>query len=145
MTRGLVTIPAAAPLNAAATLMQERRIRHLPVVGHNADIIGVVSDVDLARSRRKNASVEKIMTKGVEIINQEAPLRSTILKMLERKLTSVLIFNENQEAVGIVTTDDLLWYLAHLLENETERSKISALLDIQLLNQVAGQISNTGI
>ncbi len=145
MTRGLVTFPVGAPLKDAASLMQERRIRHLPIVGQNADIVGVLSDLDLAKNLPLEISIEKAMSKYVETINQDVSLRSAILKMLEQKLSAVLISNENQEAVGIVTTDDLLWYLAHLLEKETERSTLRSLLDIQTLNQVAGQISNAGI
>jgi hypothetical protein len=66
--------------------------------------------------------------------------------MLENKISSLLIADENEHAVGIVTTDDLLFYLAHLLdENKEKRFSVSSLLDLQTVGEAARQISNAGI
>jgi CBS domain-containing protein len=146
MTRHLITLPAGTPLPEAQALMQEKRIRHIPIVDRNSDIVGILSDRDVTAQRGlPGLLVEHAMNNHVEFMNQDVPLRSTILRMLEKHLSAILISDELQECVGIVTTEDLLWYLAHSLEKETDRSTWKSLLDIQTLNQAATQISNAGI
>lgn len=146
MSRKLVDLPAGSSLKEAQELMREKRIRHLPIIDKDAEIIGVLSESDLNTTLDpENTPVEMVMSGRIELVHQEAPLRSTILKMLEKKVSSLLICNDAKEAVGIITTDDLLWYLAHTLEKEKERSTLMALLDIQTLNQAAYHISNAGL
>lgn len=47
MTRGSVTIRWDAPVAEAWRLMRNRRIRHLPVVDEEGELVGVVTDRDL--------------------------------------------------------------------------------------------------
>jgi CBS domain-containing protein len=146
MTRRLITLPAGSSLQEAQELMQEKRIRHLPILDTNADILGVLSDRDIAGIHDPaSLRVEDIMKAHVDFVSQEMPLRSAILKMLEKHLSAILVCDEFQEAVGIITTEDLLWYLAHTLEPESERSTLMGLLDWQTLNRAADQISNAGL
>jgi predicted transcriptional regulator len=146
MTKKLITMPIGSTIHQAATLMHEKRIRHLPIVDMNADIVGIISDWNLlTRGDPYSIPVEYAMSKHVDFVNQESSLRSTILKMLEKKLSAVLVCDDVREAVGIVTTDDLLWYLAHTLEKETDQSTLMSLLNFQTINRAADQISNAGI
>jgi CBS domain-containing protein len=47
MTSPAVTIHADAPIQVAARVMRDRRLRRLPVVGAHGELIGIVSRVDL--------------------------------------------------------------------------------------------------
>ena len=47
MTAPAVTINAGAAVVDAARLMQDRRIRRLPVVGHDGQLVGIVSRTDV--------------------------------------------------------------------------------------------------
>ncbi|MBS1970370.1 MAG: CBS domain-containing protein [Bdellovibrionales bacterium] len=147
MTKDLMTIPAGSPVSKAWEIMEERKFRHLPVVNGNEQVIGILSQRDLNFIKNPEViPVEYIMSAPVMFVDQNTPLRSAIFRMLEGKISSLLIANENQQAVGIVTTDDLLFYLAHLLdENKEQRFSVSSLLDLQTIGEAARQISNAGI
>jgi predicted transcriptional regulator len=47
MTSPAVTIAADAPVQTAARVMRDRRLKRLPVVGGQGELIGIVSRVDL--------------------------------------------------------------------------------------------------
>jgi CBS domain-containing protein len=47
MTSPAISIQADAPIAVAARIMQDRRVRRLPVVGPGGDLVGIVSRTDL--------------------------------------------------------------------------------------------------
>ena len=146
MTRKLMTVPVGTSLFDANQLMQEKRIRHLPVIDIMDDVIGVLSHRDLgAFPESKNIRVEMMMSAPVEYVDKNMPLRKAILMMLEKKISCLLIADENEDAVGIVTTDDLLWQLAQILASEEEERPLLTAMDRQTIGQVANTLSNMGI
>ena len=146
MSRKLVTLPTGTSLSQAEELMLEKRIRHLPIVNKNSEIIGMLCDHQLVtRGDPFSIPVDYVMSQDFEYLHQDSPLRLSALKMLEKKISAVLICNDDQEAVGIITTDDLVWHLASLLERETNHVTLSSIFNIGTLNRAADQISNAGI
>jgi CBS domain-containing protein len=57
MTRSVVTVNAATPIDEALQTMTDRRIRHLPVV-HNDRLTGVISIGDLVKWKIAEAESE---------------------------------------------------------------------------------------
>jgi CBS domain-containing protein len=49
MTRDVITVPAEAPLEAALTVMERARFRHMPVCDGQGHLLGLVGLVDLLR------------------------------------------------------------------------------------------------
>ncbi len=147
MTKTLIAVPMGSPVAAAADIMKSNRIRHLPVVDEMDVIVGIISKRDFTLLENLDEiPVEQVMNSPIYYIDQDTPLRSAIFKMLEHKISSLLISDENDDAVGIVTTDDLLGYLVHLLDtNNKERMPFFSLLDTQTLGEVARQLSLAGI
>ncbi len=147
MTSDLVTILAGSPLSEACDIMQRKRFRHLPVVNKDDEIIGILSQRDLNYIKSPDKiPVEYVMASPVVYVDQNSPLRSAIFKMLELKISSLLIADKTENVVGIITTDDLLWYLSYVLEDAKEsRFSISSLFDLQTVGEAAQQISNAGI
>ncbi len=147
MTKTLIAVPMGSPVAAAADIMKSNRIRHLPVVDEMDVIVGIISKRDFTLLENLDEiPVERVMNSPIYYIDQDTPLRSAIFKMLEHKISSLLISDENDDAVGIVTTDDLLGYLVHLLDtNNKERTPFFSLLDTQTLGEVARQLSLAGI
>jgi CBS domain-containing protein len=147
MTKDLLTIPAGSPVSKAWEIMEERKFRHLPVVNTEEQIIGILSQRDTNFIKNPEMiPIEYVMSAPVMFVDQNTPLRSAIFRMLENKISSLLIADEDEHAVGIVTTDDLLFYLANLLNEKKEsRFSVSSLLDLQTVGEAARQISNAGI
>ena len=149
MSKDLKTIKAGASLQQAFELMQEFRIRHLPVINSKGDISGVLTYKDaVADNAVLKLPVEYFMSYPVEQVAENASLKHAALTMLEKKLTAVLITNEEQEVVGIVTTDDLLWHLASHLQNEPddEASPFLSRLGLETtVGEIANMLSQAGI
>lgn len=147
MTKTLIAVPMGSSVAAAADIMKEQRIRHLPVVDEMDVIIGIISKRDFTLLENlEKIPVEQVMTAPVYYIDQDTSLRSAIFKMLEHKISSLLISDENDDAVGIITTDDLLGYLVHLLDKTTkDKMPFYSHLDTQTLGEVARQLSLAGI
>ncbi|HEY8270401.1 MAG TPA: CBS domain-containing protein [Pseudobdellovibrionaceae bacterium] len=146
MTKKLLTIPVGTSLFEAHEVMKENRIRHLPVVDATDDVLGILSQRDLnAIPDSKNIPVEWMMSSPVEYVDQNISLRKAILLMLQKKISCLLIADEKENAVGIVTTDDLLWHLANLLSDETENKPLLSFIDKQTIGEVANELSMMGI
>jgi acetoin utilization protein AcuB len=146
MSSKIVTVPVGTPLINAYGLMKEKRIRHLPVLDEGEEIVGILSMRDfqfgLDLSKLK---VEHLMVVPVAHVFQDTSLKEAILLMLSKKISSLLVLDENDYAVGIMTTDDILLQLANQLKDE--RSPVAEFLadSAQTVGRVLHTIAQTGI
>lgn len=147
MTIDLVTVPTGTSLHQAAALMKSKQIRHLPIVNNAREIIGIISQTDIKSIAETDALVvDHVMSRPVMSIDQNAPLRAAIRKLLHNKISCLLISDQTESAIGIVTTDDLLWYFAYRLEEPKEKHfSFSSLFDLQTIGEAARQLSLAGI
>ena len=142
----------------AYEFMQEKRARHLLVVDKDDQVVGVISDRDLKRALNcrveKTASlkiitekfdpthqVQDFMSWDIFTIDNTSSIREVALHMLDKKISFLVVKNENNLVEGVVTTDDLLWILVKVLdENDT-----SLIEDIRnkLMTSTLGNIANT--
>jgi CBS domain-containing protein len=147
MTKKLFTVQMGTTLFEAYQLMKEKRIRHLPVIDEKDDVVGIISHRDLsAIPNSKNVQVEMMMSSPVEFVSEDVPLRQAVFLMLQKKISSLLISDKQDNAIGIITTDDLLWYLSHLLADETDETlKLLPARTRQTIGAIANEISEMGI
>ncbi len=147
MTKTLIAVPMGSPVAVAANIMKQNKIRHLPIVDEMDIIIGIISKRDFTLLENlEDIPVERVMSAPIYYIDQDTPLRSAIFKMLEHKISSLLISDENDEAIGIITSDDLLGYLVQILDKTNkEKAPFFSVLDTQTLGEVARQLSLAGI
>ena len=145
--RKLISVSLGTSVDEGLELAQLRGVHHLAVVNPKAEIVGLLLEKEIAglhESRR--LSVDIFMSKPVEQVHQDSSLRSVALRMLEKKTSAVLVINDAHQAVGIITSDDLLWQLAHLLKDEKSVSPpLSSLLSLQTLGRVANDLASVGI
>ena len=147
MTKKLISVPLGTTLFEANQLMTEKRIRHLPILSEMDEVIGILSQRDLQYvPNSKNILVEMMMSTPVRRISDNAPLRTAIFEMLQNKISSVLVSDEDDVVVGIVTTDDLLWHLAHLLvDEENDKMDLAQFNAKRTIGEVAQELSQAGI
>lgn len=146
MTNKIMMISVGQSLADAMELMVEKRIRHLPVVDADFKIVGILQLQDFSGlDNLEEQPVEDFMSKPVEWVSQDMPLRAAILRMLDAKISALLVGDEKNELVGIVTTEDLLWVLAHSLEKTEKKHSVLTLFDIESLDEIAHQIAQTGL
>lgn len=149
MSKNLKTILSGATLQEAYAMMEEHRIRHLPVVNDEGTILGVLSYKNIITNKSVLIMpVDFFIASRIIEIHQDTPIKTAVFRMLEEKISSLLITNDNQEAVGIVTTDDLLWQLATHLKSEPENETESPFLvskGAQTIGEIANLLSQVGI
>jgi len=143
MSKKLITIAMGTTASRALQIMEQYRIRHLPVVDQKSVVVGVVTKQDLIDG---DLFVELFMSSPVEYMDQDTTLQRVIFKMLEKKISCILVGNDEDDAVGIVTTSDLLWYLAYLLGKETEKHQtLWNIVNLRTIGEVARSLSDIGI
>jgi len=125
MTKSLVTVRWDSPLKEARDLMLERGIRHLPVLGENGSLGGILSDRDLQRAMEpgttafnRGAVAAEFMTWPVLTLEEGTPLVKAIEQMLSEKISSVVV-TRGAERVGIITTEDMLHVLREMLQSDS--------------------------
>jgi acetoin utilization protein AcuB len=122
MTRSPHTVGADQPISFARRLMQQHRIRHLPVL-RAGTLVGMVSDRDLALGESLHpaeARVEEVMTPDPYAIAPSTALEWVAVDMAERKYGSVIVVDHNR-VVGVFTSIDALRALAERLASSRRR------------------------
>ncbi len=131
MSTKLITVQASYSLEAAQALMEKNSIRHLPVTDDHGEILGIISDRDLQRAIHSkilggkshkyeslnfdpNAKVHDYMTSPIKTISSKETLKVAVQRMVNEKVSSLLVQGETQ-VEGILTTQDCLQFLSEVL------------------------------
>jgi acetoin utilization protein AcuB len=118
MTRRLVVIGPETPCDKARLIMDEYRIRHLPVMA-GGRLIGMVSDRDVRSAIRNtpDAVAGRIMTPDPVTVTPETRIEHAARIMLDGRFGSLPVVDGH--LVGIVTYTDLLRAFVQVLETAT--------------------------
>ena len=137
MKNELTSISPDTKLSDAYQLMQDKNIRHLPIV-ENQKLVGIITDRDLRLATSKLAkhpfepaeAVRSIMSYPVETTHPSDPIESAAQLMRELKIGCLPVV-EDLSLVGIVTLTDMLDALLLL----TGIHQPSGRLDVRLTNR----------
>jgi acetoin utilization protein AcuB len=125
MTAAPLSIEKDAPLLDAAILMQQNKIRHLPVT-YQGKIEGILSSTDINLIRTINGlDIEKLkvmdcFTANPYKVRPDAALNEVLDEMAENKYGCVIV-DDNDHLVGIFTWIDALKASKHLLESRLKK------------------------
>lgn len=133
MTRSFKSVNWNEPMAEARKLMEENRIRHLPVVGSQGELAGILSDRDVHRAMlpdtkrfREGAVAADYMTWPVVSVEQNTPLVKAVKMMIEEKISALMV-TKGSSVVGIITTQDMLRVLHEILLHEDKGGKLAIL------------------
>lgn len=146
-SKNLITVQLGTKVQRALAIMETRSVRHLPVVDDRGEILGLLSQRDIYNLQNPDKIlVESFMSSPVKSVPEDMPLRTAILKMLELKISCFLVADKNSVATGIITTDDILWYLAEILKNgDLVRLPTAKTINLQRIGEIAHELSMVGI
>jgi CBS domain-containing membrane protein len=126
MTSEVATLQRNEMLSLAEQLMSLGRIRHLPVVDEEGELVGIVSQRDLFHSGllralghgkhsaarvREMLPVKEVMATDVTTTTRDASLEEAARLMFEKKIGCLPVV-ENGRLVGILTEGDFVAYFA---------------------------------
>jgi CBS domain-containing protein/gamma-glutamylcysteine synthetase len=132
MSTDLFTAHPDDLVDLAASVMEWRHIRHVPVEDDEGRLVGLISHRDLLRllaqgllSRSaKEVTVKEIMIRNLMTV---APGTSALeaMAIMRRRKVGCLPVVENNRLVGIVTTYDFLSLAAEIIEEQVGRLTVS--------------------
>ena len=124
MTHHPVTLPATTPLAQAAAILAERNLKRLPVIDAAGRLAGMVSRSDLLATvaeglrQRPDATLAlptgapttaaAIMLRDVPTVHRDTPLAETLDRLLETPKRRVVVIDDEQRVVGIITDGDVI-------------------------------------
>lgn len=129
MTANPVVVHPETSFDEAFQLLREKKIRRLPVVERNGNLVGIVAEKDLLRVSPSPATslsifeihgllaklqIKDVMTKRVITVGEDCPLEEAARIMVEHKIGSLPILRD-QKVVGIITETDLFKVMAEAL------------------------------
>lgn len=102
--------------------MQKKQIHHLPVID-NGQAVGIISDRDLLfvtqYGNAKDILCKDIMTKSPYVVSTDESISDLAKTMVEMKINSALINNNEGKVVGIFTSTDAMKLLSTTLTQES--------------------------
>lgn len=129
MATDLFTVRPDDIVDFAATLMDWRRVRHIPVEGDDGELAGLVSHRALLRlvaegkiGGGQKVTVREIMTEKPVTINSDTTTVEAIRLMRESRVACLPVV-ENGKLLGLVTEHDLIVVASRLLERYLEDDK----------------------
>ena len=129
MSDDLITANKNDSFSKVKSLMEEKKIHHIPVVD-GEKLIGIISRTDILQyshskafggddsfadaSLDQNVSIEKLMTKTPKTIKSSDSIKHAVEILNSFSFNSIpVVSSENSNLVGIVTTKDLMNYLVN--------------------------------
>ncbi len=122
MTHSVITVTPDFSVMKASKLLKENRIRRLPVVDGNGNLVGIVSDRDIKEASPSKATtldvhemyyllselkIKDIMTRNPECAHENDTVEHVALRMIERRVGGMPVLDDANRLVGIVTESDL--------------------------------------
>jgi len=112
MTRHPVCIAPDANSDAARAMMERFHFRHLMVVGADQQLVGVLSDRDIADNR--DAPVGRLMTAHPITVDQHRSVNAAVSVMLQHRISCLPVLHAGKLA-GVISLSDVAISLQCLL------------------------------
>jgi acetoin utilization protein AcuB len=121
MTRRVVVLHPKNSVTTAYETMQEFAVRHIPVC-HDGVLVGMVSDRDVLRLGKllpngqfeaPEIYLDSVATKDLITCRFYDLVTDVARKMVENRINAVPVVNDRSELEGLITSMDLLQYLAN--------------------------------
>jgi len=141
MTLNPVTLPATMPLAQAAAVLADRNLKRLPVIEDDGRLTGMVSRSDLLKTVAEGlrqrpdqplalptgapATAAAIMLRDVPTVHRDTPLAETLDRLLETQKRRVVVTDDQQRVVGIITDGDVIRRAAQRVRPGALRSLVA--------------------
>jgi CBS domain-containing protein len=123
--RDVTTIEPTATLEAAITLLAQRRIGALVVLGPERRVIGILSERDIVRALAEQgpsvltAPIAQVMTRKVSICSESDTVSDIMEQMTARRFRHVPVI-DHERLIGIISIGDVVKHRLGEMERESE-------------------------
>ncbi|RME72045.1 MAG: CBS domain-containing protein [Chloroflexi bacterium] len=160
MTRNPVLITASASLAEAVGQLQKHGIKRLPVVDAEGRLVGIISRADILRALARppvaelprqnpppgrHALVKDIMLTNVPTVHADAPLAQVVDLLVGSARRRVVVVDDQQRVVGIITDGDLLKRATEterpgIIQSLTRRKTVGGRAGLHLQQRTAAEV-----
>jgi acetoin utilization protein AcuB len=136
MTRNVITVTPFTGLFDAYNLLMENRIRRLPVL-EDGHLVGILTDSDIMDIRPSSLNslsglemsyffaqlkVGEAMTVDPMTVGPDETIGEAASIMLEEKISSLPVIDDNERLVGIITESDIFRLVVHDWRQQQQES-----------------------
>lgn len=121
MTESPITIYPEASIRQAVDLMLENSINNLPVMKNS--VVGIVTKKDVVRyvsEQSFDTKVSDLMSEDIISVHRHHTINHVIDEMEKNKINKVIVIDDAEEGVGIISTTNLA--LSAMTDNEGKLS-----------------------
>lgn len=121
MTESPITIYPEASIRQAVDLMLENSINNLPVMKNS--VVGIVTKKDIVRyvsEQSFDTKVSDLMSEDIISVHRHHTINHVIDEMEKNKINKVIVIDDAEEGVGIISTTNLA--LSAMTDNEGKLS-----------------------
>ncbi len=110
MTTPVLSLNINNTVAEARALFAQRRFRHVPILGPEGLVLGMLSDRDLFHYEDEGADVvvARLMTRHVLVATANEGIRDIARTLFEQRIGAMPIVDENHALTGMVTRSDIL-------------------------------------
>jgi CBS domain-containing protein len=123
LTPHVVSVTEDMELRTVAQLFEDEAITGAPVVDEQGHVVGVISRSDLVAHDLTTprgvppevlaaATVKDVMTPLVVTVEEDTPIPEVAARMAQQGIHRVIVVDKAQQLRGIVTSMDVLWWVA---------------------------------
>ncbi|MBR1368785.1 MetX [Methanocalculus chunghsingensis] len=106
MESGIPTINEAASILEASKIMINEGVNHLPVLGEEEKLSGIVTSWDIAKAVAcGHRTLDEIMSRDVLTALPDEPVRDAARRMQDRSISALPVVDEKKRVIGIITSD----------------------------------------
>ena len=142
MTSNPVTITPETSVRDALQLMREKKIRRMPVLDSQGQLVGIISEKDLLYASPSSATslnvweihdllyklkVQKVMTTRVLTVGEDQPLEDAARMMADAKIGGLPVMR-GKTLVGIITESDLFKAFLQFLGGRRPGVRMTAMI-----------------
>ncbi len=160
MTQNPVIVHPDTPFEDALQILREKKIRRLPVVDKQGNLVGIVVEKDLLYASPSPATslsvfevhyllsklqIKDVMTKRVIAVGEDCPLEEAARIMIDHKIGSLPVVRSKQ-VVGIITETDVFRVMVEALGGRAKGVRIVLRVPNQkgVLANLAGKTAGLG-
>ncbi|KMK77820.1 acetoin utilization AcuB family protein [Alkalihalobacillus pseudalcaliphilus] len=125
MQKNVITLLESATIQDAIQLLEEKRIRHLPIINQKKQLIGIISDRDIRDARPSifsSKEEDEILSKQVSAIMTTNVVTAHPLDFIQEASSTFYTHRvgclpvvDNEKLVGIITQKEVLYCLTELI------------------------------
>jgi acetoin utilization protein AcuB len=154
MATEVITLTPDQSLLKAMNLLQQKRIRHLPVV-REGRVVGMVTEYDVRKAGASDATtlsiyelnylldrikVSDFMTKNVITVSPDEPIEVAAKKIYDHKIGALPVVEKDQ-LVGLITSSDILETFIEVLGINEPSTRV----ELELENRIGALADTTRI